>query len=285
MIFEELKKIVDSKQQEGLSELYIRNLLKEHAQMYVLNFISTHEKYNKKFIFTGGTCLRHIYGLDRLSEDLDFDYIHDFDISLFKAELQDYFVKRYQYRDIQILLKSRGRRIECKFPVLKKLGLAEDNESDFLIVKLELSKIPTKEFTVVRTPQNKFGFSFILMHYDLPSLFAGKLHAIFTRRRFTGSDNRKTIKGRDYYDLIWFLEKNIIPHLPKLSAQLGKEITPRILETELDKKVDEISSHYLSDLESDLIPFISNHDVVVFFRKTFKDEYLKNKNYLCTTKN
>lgn len=280
MIFEELKKIVSAKQQEGLSELYIRNLLKEHVQMYVLNFISTNEKYNKNFIFTGGTCLRHIYGLDRLSEDLDFDYISDFDISIFKEQLQSYFFKHYQYRDINVLLKSQGRRVECKFPVLKKLGLAKEHESDFLIVKVELSQIPTKEFTVARTPQNKFGFNFIVMHYDLPSLFAGKLHAIFTRRRLTGRDNRISIKGRDYYDLIWFLKKGIRPHLPKLSAQLKKKITPSILEAELDKKIDEISSKYLSDLESDLIPFILNHDVVLFFRKNFKEEYLKNRNYL-----
>ncbi len=166
---------------------------------------------------------------------------------------------------------------------MKKLGLAEEDESDFLIVKIELSKIPTKEFTVTRTPQNKFGFNFIITHYDLPSLFAGKLHAIFTRRRFIGSDNRITIKGRDYYDLIWFLKKNIVPHLPKLSTQLGKEITLHILETELDNKVDEISSNYLSDLESDLMTFISNHDVVIFFRKTFKEKYLKNKKYLSNT--
>jgi predicted nucleotidyltransferase component of viral defense system len=44
--------------------------------------------------------------------------------------------------------------------------------------------------------------------FDLPSLFATKLHALFFRRY---------VKGRDYYDLLWFLGKNVKPNLPLLN--------------------------------------------------------------------
>lgn len=46
---------------------YIRNLLKGFLQVYVLNFIYLHKSYNTNFLFTGGTCLSHCYGLHRLS--------------------------------------------------------------------------------------------------------------------------------------------------------------------------------------------------------------------------
>ena len=38
-------------------------------------------------------------------------------------------------------------------------------------------------------------FTFVICHYDLPSLMAGKLHALLTRGY---------PKGRDWYDLIWY---------------------------------------------------------------------------------
>jgi hypothetical protein len=117
-------------------------------------------------------------------------------------------------------------------------------------------------------------------HYDLPNLFAGKLHAVLTRKRFIGSDNRRTIKGRDFYDLVWFLKKRVSPNLAKLRDQLGKELPREMLEKELDAIVELVTSQYLQDLETDLFPFISNHDGIIAFVKNFKEEYARNKKYL-----
>ena len=49
----------------------------------------------------------------------------------------------------------------------------------------------------------------------LPSLFSGKLHAILCRDYKSGR-----VKGRDYYDFIWYIDKNIPPDLPYLEAKL-----------------------------------------------------------------
>ncbi len=279
MIFEELKKIVDSNQQQGINTLYLKNMLREHLQLYILNFIYNHDTYNN-LIFTGGTCLRHLYGLERLSKDLDFDYHDKFDSPLFKQELHDYFTKRFKYTDIRILLKQQEKRIDCKFPVLKQLGIAGKNDSDFLIINVDLSQAQSRKYTTEKTPLSKFGFNFIVTHYDLPNLFAGKIHAALMRDQQHGQENRKTIKGRDFYDLIWFLKKSVFPNLDKLSDQLGEKISEDILVKKLDTRVNEVCTHYLNDLESDLISFIANRDFVFNFRKNFKDEYNKYRSVL-----
>lgn len=67
----ELKKIVDESKDDNLSNDSIRNLLKEYLHYFVLDFI-----YNSEFkdlIFYGGSCLRILYDLPRMSEDLDFE--------------------------------------------------------------------------------------------------------------------------------------------------------------------------------------------------------------------
>ena len=49
-----------------------RIVLKDVLQAYVLDFLYNHPAY-RHLNFYGGTCLHVMYGLNRLSEDLDFD--------------------------------------------------------------------------------------------------------------------------------------------------------------------------------------------------------------------
>ena len=74
MIIDNLKTVLD--QNQNKNSLYLRNLLKEQLQFYLLNYIYT-SQYGDTFIFKGGTCLRVCFDLPRLSEDLDFD-VEDF---------------------------------------------------------------------------------------------------------------------------------------------------------------------------------------------------------------
>ena len=74
MILDELQLTLDRNRQKN--PLYLRNLLKEHLQYYLLNFVYN-SPYAEKFLFKGGTCLRFCFDLPRLSEDLDFD-VKDF---------------------------------------------------------------------------------------------------------------------------------------------------------------------------------------------------------------
>ena len=97
MIDTELKKVVNEEKVKGNSNSYIRNKLKELLQIYVINYIYTDLRYNKNLIFTGGTCLKIIYDLPRLSEDLDFDYLNDIDTTQLIDEVEEYFKKHLQY--------------------------------------------------------------------------------------------------------------------------------------------------------------------------------------------
>ena len=93
MIYQELEKIVQQERFKKTHLSYIQTLLKEYLQVYVLYFIYTSKNYGKNLIFTGGTCLRHFYNLERLSEDVDFDYLREFESQELLDDLKDFFIK------------------------------------------------------------------------------------------------------------------------------------------------------------------------------------------------
>lgn len=146
MIAEELQSIVTKAKRQRMLPLYIKSMLKEHLQAYVLNFIYQHRLYNKLFIFTGVTCLRLCYGLNRLSEDLDFDLKKQPNTEELKSSLEAYFKKEYLYTDLPLSLLQRSTQLLLKFPVLRKLDLALESESDNLYVKIDLSPVISTEY-------------------------------------------------------------------------------------------------------------------------------------------
>jgi len=95
MVVDELKNIVAKTRQQNKTNVYTRSLLKEYLQTYVLNFIYLNPEYNRNFIFTGGTCLRRCFGLNRLSEDLDFDLETSVGTQALKNGLLAYFKQTY----------------------------------------------------------------------------------------------------------------------------------------------------------------------------------------------
>lgn len=277
MIIEELKKIIIEERDKGADPLFIRNALKEYLQVYALYFIYTSASYQKNLIFTGGTCLRHFFDLERLSEDVDFDYLQEFNVEQLKNDLLDFFKKKYQYERVEISLKNRKRQILLKFPVLKELGLSQQHESDVLHVKMDIEKNPSDSYSLQTTSKSKYGFNFAAKHFDLPSLMSGKIHAVLMRDYYTSQGNRPTIKGRDYFDLLWFLKKGIIPNMQRLSEILDKKMTVPELEKRLDEKVILCTTKFKNDFQSDLFSLVRNPDVVRDFTDHYGEEYLRHK--------
>lgn len=280
MIYKELEKILIEEKTKGSLNSYNLNLLKEYLQVYVLYYIYTNSKYNKNLIFTGGTCLRHFYNLPRLSEDLDFDFQESFNSQILLYDLEEYFKKQYKFSEIKLAVKQRGNQIVLKFPVLHKLGLAKDNESNLLYVKLDFSKNPSKYFDLQTTSKSIYGFNFVAKHYDLPSLMSGKIHAILIRKKFQGLDNIEVVKGRDYFDLLWFLKNSVKPNLKRLSEMLNICADIDFIEKQLDLKVKELITKHKSYFESDLIPLISNPDFIKIYVDNYYEEYLRFKKQL-----
>lgn len=102
-----------------MNKLYQRNLKKEKLQDYILNFVYNNRKF-KRLIFTGGTCLRKIYGLNRLSEDLDFDYTDDFNINDFSKEIEKYLISKEKFTNVELKIANNQKTVFIKFPQTNK---------------------------------------------------------------------------------------------------------------------------------------------------------------------
>jgi len=273
MIIEYLEKIIKNEKQKNSNELYLRSLIKEYLQILVLEYIYTSDKYKSNLIFTGGTCLRHIYGLERLSEDLDFDFLKDFDTKELAEDIRIYFKSKMKYADLDISIKQKGKQILLKFPCLKSLGLASESESDFLYIKMDLEKVSGRSFKTEKTSKNIFGSNFVALHYNLPSLFAGKITAILTRNLLEGRENRETIKGRDFYDLLWYLKKDVGVNMKFLQERLMEKVSIQDLTKRLNEKVILATTKYSNDFKNDLLPFIKNSEFIQDYVKNYQNEF------------
>ncbi|MEI6596971.1 MAG: nucleotidyl transferase AbiEii/AbiGii toxin family protein [bacterium] len=223
MLLNLLKDFVNQKRLAGWPDFVIKNALKEYLQFPVLAFLYSQKDY-REFIFMGGSALRIIYGLPRLSEDLDFnlplDVYNKLDLTVLGEDIKKYFSGQSR---LAISYRVQGKeRLYLKFPILKDLGLAEDiSKSNFLYVKIELSAENFKAPEYEINPVSGFGFNFIVKTYTLKFLMTGKINAIFSRAWFKGKENEIDIKGRDYYDLFWYLDKGIEPDFAALAVKPG----------------------------------------------------------------
>src|SRR5438105_3161326 len=93
-----LKRKLDDLASQGTADPEtLRNALKEELQFYVLNFIYHHPEYNQ-WVMYGGSALRIIYGLDRMSVDLDFEVSHEINkkfLAELKEEIEEHFSHTY----------------------------------------------------------------------------------------------------------------------------------------------------------------------------------------------
>lgn len=284
MILTELMRMAGESKRLGMTDSYIRNRLREYLQVFVLNYIYGSSSYGDGLIYTGGTCLRHVYDLPRLSEDLDFDVLKKIPIEEFATELLNYFNVTHLWKDVTLSVKQKDRQILLKFPCLRAAGLAGMSDSDLLYVKIDFNRDVAKGYNTMVTVKSGYGMSYALIHYDLPSLLSGKISAILTRKRLWGEENLKTIKGRDYFDLLWFLDKKIIPNMARLNNILGLKLTNKKLIKLLDEKVNELVTRYPLDLKRDLSPFLQNANLIDKYIENYKDSYNTAKQYLLNHK-
>ena len=285
IIEEKLQSIVLKLQREGTSPLYIRSAVKEYLQSYVLNFIYAESTYGKILIFTGGTCLRKVYGINRLSEDLDFDSVEEFNPKKFAEALVNYFQKRLLFKAMTASVRQQGRQILLKFDLLGKLGLAKGQESPMVYVKVDISASKSSINKIDTKLLNDFDFSYIAKSYDLGTLMTGKIMAILFRNLLWGNENKETIKGRDYFDLLWFLEKKVIPNYDRALDLVRREAVVGInskeeLMAKLNEKVLLATGKFKEDFKRDLTPFIANSKVVEGFVDSYLENYYKESKYL-----
>jgi len=207
------------------NKVFRRNLLKNYLQILVLDFIYANRKYSQ-LIFYGGSCLAHCYNLPRLSEDLDFvDLKKEIEIPKLAKDLEIHFKKN---TDLEIKAVPQKFRVYLKFPLLRELGLAGKSESDLLFLKIEIFKEFDfcTDYKIDTIPLFKFNRTVFVKAFDLPTLMATKIRAVLMRKWEKTDKMGKTlatVKGRDYYDLLWYLEKGIMPNFGCLEGIANKE--------------------------------------------------------------
>lgn len=254
-----------------------RIILKEVLQAYVLDFLYNHPQY-RRLNFYGGTCLHVVYRLNRLSEDLDLDNSSGIPMDELSNDLTLYFQRVLEYSST--VVKSQvGEmgilRTTLKFPVLYELGLSSHaNES--LHLKVEISQHPQVSI-IRRTPVFVYGRSFVPTHFSLETMMAGKMLACL-ERSFQRGGSGAQIKGRDFYDLLWFMQQNVRPLEEKLAKDGRQSYTVTSAMQHLSEKIREIRPN---DLAVDLIPLFEQRMFIDAWIETFHENFAElAKNYL-----
>ena len=196
------------------------NTLREYLQALVLRSFYESEAF-RNLAFVGGTALRFLHGLPRFSEDLDFSlvspagYAGQAWMAKVKRDLAlAGFMPEVTWNDRKTVHTGWVR---LGGP-LRDAGLSPLADEK-LAIKVKVDTRPPEGGHCERQIVTRH-LSFLLQYYDPPSLMAGKLHALMTRRY---------AKGRDWYGLVWYLSQRppVAPNLTLLRNALeqtqGKE--------------------------------------------------------------
>jgi len=197
------------------------NALREISQEIALAALSRGDFF-KKAVFHGGTCLRIFYSMERFSEDLDF---------MLKNADQHFSFEPY-IKNMAMEFQSYGYRLEVvdrskTEDIVKKCFLKDDSLGKVLNLThfkgvTNMRKIKIKLEVDTNPPigsnfENKFldfPFPFSVTIQDMPSLFAGKSHALLCR---------EYTKGRDWYDFIWYVSRRININWEFLSEAINQQ--------------------------------------------------------------
>lgn len=258
----------------NIQTIYQRNVKKEHLQDVLLQFVYNTSTYNK-LIFTGGTCLKKVYGLNRLSEDIDFDIPLNvsFDIEQFAKDIKKYLLSLRIYGKVETKISGNKQTVFIQFP-------------DSLFVRCDFSLIQTPTYQTQQSFITANNRQFLVLSYDLPTLWANKITAFLTRSFFKGKFQKIPFKGRDIYDLYWLLQ---------VSAKTGYTLTPNIARlsalmapmplTDIAKQIKE--KILLVDPQfvyNDLSPLIESKELVNQFLKDFESVISKQTDYILSPK-
>jgi len=181
--------------------------LREITQELVLTALSRSDFF-KVAAFQGGTCLRILHSLDRFSEDLDFvlkETNNRFDLVNFlkniEIELNAYgYEPTFKDRSTIDASVKKGFIKDTSIGKLLELHYVQTNSRPKAIrIKIEVDTNPPAG-SHYETRRLDWPLAFAVTLQDLPSLFAGKCHALLCR---------EYVKGRDWYDLLWYVARKV----------------------------------------------------------------------------
>ncbi len=250
----------------------LRNIVKEEIHYYILNFIYHHHKYCN-WIMYGGSVLRICYELNRMSVDLDFEISEictkDY-LNKFKSDIENHFYNTYLSQD-KLKIKVSGKRgIMLKFIICKDLGI--EHKSNQIRVRIDLNNFYNKNFVTQKIPINHNQLSFSIQTYNISTLMASKIAAVLLRKDRIVGRNIYDEKGRDIYDLIWYMEQKIIPNIGYLNKKKLQIIDINTLFKKLTTKLEKVN---FTNLQNDLLPLFLEKTYIINWLNQWYESYLR----------
>lgn len=257
---EYLRELVDRSRTPTEAALVVR----EYLQARVLEALQRAGAFSA-WAFLGGTALRFLYRLPRFSEDLDFSRMT---AACSREPVADEFV-RFIAR-VRATFVAEGYRVTIRerpdavvqsavvgFPGLPyELGLSP-HVGQKVSIKVEVDTNPPPHAGTATTIVRRHVL-LNLLHYDKASLFAGKLHAVI---------HRPYEKGRDVYDLLWYLGDPTWPHpnLALLKASLrqtGREVGDSEIADWRTLVADRVGRMDWGRVIADVAPFLERQEEI-----------------------
>lgn len=250
-MIEQIKQIITG----ATNKLHAKSMVREYCQARILQFLQEDGLF-RSWIFHGGTALRFLYRLPRYSEDLDFALEGTWTTKNFSAVINKV-AKAFEAEAYSIDAKVDDSRT-VKSAFVQFPGLLYDidlslHKSETLSIKIEVDSSPP-EGGITKTSVIRRYVILSLQHYDKASFLSGKLHAILAR---------PYVKGRDLYDLFWYLSDSQwpAPNIKFLNNALlqtnwrGPEITESNWDTLVSERLKSIK---WGEAIKDTHPYIEN---------------------------
>jgi len=196
------------------------NGFREAMQRHILRTLAA-AGFFEEMAFVGGTALRIGHGLNRHSEDLDFAALHPISTDR-TIEIGDTAFEALKKLKLSLSARRDLRTIEMGGPIdkldyvchleVKLPPTFRETKADSFNLRIDLDRNPaegwSQEPILVRSKSRPFA----LRMHDRPSLFADKLHVLCCRE--------DRAKGRDFFDLAWYLSQGITPNLTFLDTTI-----------------------------------------------------------------
>lgn len=256
------------------------NALREIMQEFVLLGL-WRSKFFEKAAFYGGTSLRVLHGLDRYSEDMNFSLLAatpDFDLGAYGRALEKELLAFGFTVSVQRKEKARPSAVQSAFlkadTYRQVLIVATDEEivraiprGRLLKIRLEVDTNPPGGFAT----ESRFllqPIPFSVRTFTPPCLFAGKMHAVLCRQW------QSRVKGRDWYDFVWFVARGTpldLGHLAARMRQSGHLAADSVLTEGLfrERLLQRTLDFNVASARQDVAPFVRDADATAVWSHEF----------------
>jgi predicted nucleotidyltransferase component of viral defense system len=233
----------------------------------------------EKAAFYGGTALRIFHQLDRFSEDLDFSLLESdehFSLNHYLNGVVDEFAAMGM--KVSIVEKNKTQKTNVDSAFLKSNTLWTELNLETILpemhvsgnmnikIKIEIDTAPPPGFLTEEKLLLK-PFSFYVRCYQLPDLFAGKIHALLFRKL------KQRIKGRDWYDMEWYIRKGVRlnkTHFIQRAIDSNDLSTKEISNVEfLELLRAKIESTSINAIKEDVVRFIDDENKLTIWSKQY----------------